>query len=284
MTGAPSLRQALLADLAAAGARPLHRFGQNFMVDAAAVAELAALAGAAPGQRVVEVGPGTGILTRRLLAAGAAVTAIEIDRGLAAWLATALPALDLHHGDALAGDAASGTALHPAIAAAAAAGAWTLCSNLPYDVAIPIVVEACALPRPPQRLIATVQLECAQRLASRPGDAAWGATAAVVQAGGDVRLVRRLGPSCFHPRPRVDSAIIAIAPRTVLPRGFAAFVRRLFSYRRKVLPGALRDAGMDRDSAAAALAGSGLDPARRVEDLSPADLLALHAQGSPPCP
>jgi 16S rRNA (adenine1518-N6/adenine1519-N6)-dimethyltransferase len=89
--------------------------------------------------------------------------------------------------------------------------------------------------------------------------------------------VRRLPPGSFHPPPRVDSAILAWTPERTLPAGFGAWCRRLFSARRKVLPGALRDAGMTRAAAEEACRACRLDPSRRVEALAAAELLALHA-------
>ena len=271
----PSLKQRVLADLTAADCSPLHRFGQNFMVDERVLADLCGALPLAPGARVVEIGPGTGILTTRLLDAGAQVLAVEIDRGLAAWLKGSLVprGLLLVHGDAL----ASKSRLHPAIEAFANDGPWMLASNLPYDVAIPVLLEAAGLPRPPQAIAATVQFECGRRLCSKPGEDAWGASAAVFQAAGVPRLVRRIGRDAFHPRPNVDSAIVAWTPRAPLPAGFSTWVRAVFAYRRKVLPGALRDAGLTRDAVEAACARAGIDPARRLEGLDAAELLVLHA-------
>jgi 16S rRNA (adenine1518-N6/adenine1519-N6)-dimethyltransferase len=269
-----SLRQQVLADLASAGCRPLHRFGQNFMVDPRVVDDLLAALPPLAGARVVEVGPGTGVLTTRLIDAGAQVLAVEIDRGLAAHLQTTLVPRGLHLevGDALAGK----SRLHPAIEAWAAAGPWLLAANLPYDAAIPILLEAAALPQQPVAMAATVQFECAQRLCSAPGDDAWGASAAVLQASGSPRLVRRIGRDAFHPRPNVDSAIVAWTPGGPLPRGFAAWVRTVFSYRRKLVPRALMDAGLDRAAAEAACAAAGIAADRRLEGLSAGELTALH--------
>jgi 16S rRNA (adenine1518-N6/adenine1519-N6)-dimethyltransferase len=272
------LRAEIEADLAAAGCRPLHRFGQNFMVDgrvlAALIEQLAPLAGA----RIAEVGPGTGVLTRRLMESGAHVLAVEIDRGLAAHLERTLvpQGLTLVHGDAL----AAKSRLHPALVAWAAEP-WLLGANLPYDVAIPVVLEAVALPRPPSRLSVTVQYECARRLVSRPGDDAWGASAAVLQAAGTPRLVRRIGRDAFLPQPNVDSAILAWTPNRALPAGFGAWCRAIFAYRRKVLPRAIMDLGHGRPVAEAACAAAGLDPQRRLEHLDAPELTTLFT--SLPC-
>jgi 16S rRNA (adenine1518-N6/adenine1519-N6)-dimethyltransferase len=269
-----SLKRRLLDDLAAAGLPPLKRFGQHFMVDERALDALVSELAPGPGVRVAEVGPGTGLLTTRLLDAGAQVLAVEIDRGLSAHLErTLVPrGLELVQGDCL----ASKSRLNPELERFAATP-WRLGSNLPYDVALPVILNAAALPLPPERMVVTVQFEAAERLCSAPGSDAWGASAAVLQAAGAPRLVRSLPPSSFHPPPRVDSAILAWTPERTLPAGFGAWCRRLFSARRKVLPGALRDAGMTRAAAEEACRACRLDPSRRVEALAAAELLALHA-------
>ena len=270
-----SLKSEIAEALAASGLAPLHRYGQNFMIDERAVSALIEALGAAPGVRVAEVGPGTGVLTRRMIEAGAEVLAVEIDRGLAAHLTTTLVprGLQLVEGDCL----ASKTRLHPALEAFADQP-WRLGANLPYDVALPVILNAVALPRPPDRLVVTIQLEAAQRLLSRPGDDAWGATAATLQAAGTPKLVRKLGPGSFFPPPRVDSAILAWTPERVLPAGFGTWCRTVFAYRRKVIPGALRDAGITREQAVAACQATGIDPERRLESLDWPELVALYGQ------
>ena len=270
----PSLKEEILAALAAAGCAPMHRLGQNFMINQDAVACLVKESGAGPGTRVVEIGPGTGVLTRRLMATGAQVLAIELDSGLHRHLETTLvpQGLVLAHGDCL----QSKHQLHAAIEAWAAQGPWVLASNLPYDVSFPVILEAASLPTPPSRMVVTVQLEAAQRLCSTPGSDAWGASAAVLQAGGRSRIVRRLSPRCFHPAPRVDSAILVWEPESPTPPGFGAWCRSLFAYRRKVLPRALQDAGLAKDQALDACSAAGLDPSERVERLAVGELVALY--------
>ncbi len=273
-----SLRASITADLRQAGLAALHSLGQHFMIDAAALNCLADTLEARPGLRVVEIGPGTGVLTAVLLERGCQVLAVELDRGMVGLLEGKFaqmdgPAFTLVHGDCL----AAKTRLHPAIEDFAAVGPWALGANLPYDVSIPVILNAAALPRPPAVVAVTVQLEAARRLCSRPGEAAWGASAAVLQASGIPRLVRRLPPGCFLPPPRVDSAILAWTPTGALPAGFGAWCRKVFSARRKVLPGALRDAGLTRMDAEAACEACGLDQTRRLQDLDAPELLALFA-------
>ncbi|MBA3699526.1 MAG: ribosomal RNA small subunit methyltransferase A [Planctomycetes bacterium] len=272
-----SLKQEVLAALTGAGLSPLHRFGQNFMIDAAALQTLVAELALTADGMVVEVGPGTGVLTERLLAADARVTAVEIDHGLHDLLAARFSALiptrlTLVHGDCL----VNKNRLHPAIIAAAASGPWRLGANLPYDVALPVLLNAAALPRPPELAVVTVQWEAAERLCARPGQDAWGASAAVLQAAGRPRLLRKLPPDCFYPRPRVDSAILRWEPLAALPDGFGRWCRAVFAARRKVVVRALRDHGVERAAAESACHACGIAADRRLEGLDAPELLALH--------
>jgi 16S rRNA (adenine1518-N6/adenine1519-N6)-dimethyltransferase len=272
-----SLKDEVLAALAGAGLSPLHRFGQNFMIDGAALQALVGELAVEPDAAVVEIGPGTGVLTERLLAAGARLTAVEIDRGLhdllQARFAAFMPQrLTLIHGDCL----ETKNRLHPAISAVAAAGPWRLGANLPYDVALPVLLNAAALPRPPALAVVTVQWEAAERLCARPGEDAWGASAATLQAAGRPRLLRKLPPQCFHPRPRVDSAILRWEPVAALPDGFGRWCRAVFAARRKVVVRALRDHGVEREAAETACRACGIATDRRLESLDAPELLALH--------
>ncbi len=272
-----SLKDEVLAALAGAGLSPLHRFGQNFMIDGAALQALVGELALGPASSVVEIGPGTGVLTERLLAAGARVTAVEIDRGLHDLLAGRFAAhmperLTLIHGDCL----ETKNRLHPALVAVSAMGPWRLGANLPYDVALPVLLNAAALARPPELAVVTVQWEAAERLCARPGQDAWGASAATLQAAGRPRLLRKLPPQCFHPRPRVDSAILRWEPLAALPDGFGRWCRAVFAARRKVVVRALRDHGVEREAAEAACRACGIATERRLESLDAPELLALH--------
>lgn len=270
----PSLRHGVRADLARDGLAPRKKLGQHFLVDRAALACMVEQIAPAPGVRVLEVGPGTGILTGPLLAAGATVLAVELDRGLAAALRQRQDKnLELLEADIL----ASKTRLHPAVEAWVAAGPWVLGSNLPYDVSIPVILNCLALPTPPSLVVAMVQREAAERLCAAAGADAWGATAAVAQASGSGRIARRVPPGAFHPPPRVDSAILRWDPVRLIPPGYPAFCRALFAYRRKVLSRGLRHMGLTVEAALHACAAAGVQPQTRVETIPVADLLRLQA-------
>lgn len=272
------IRKQLRARLATAGLAPNHRLGQNFMVDAGAIETLVTAAQVDDVAQIVEVGPGTGLLTQQLFRGGAKVLSVELDRGLYGLLqqefAPQLSAgqFELVHGDCL----ENKNTLHPAICAAAAGPAWSLVSNLPYDVSLPVILNALALPQPPVRVAVTVQWEAAQRLCASPGEKSWGATAAVAQYAGTGEILRKLGPRCFDPAPRVDSALLLWRPERALPQGFGRWVRHLFAFRRKVLPRALRNAGASKEQALAIIASAGLGDELRVEACAPNALGALH--------
>ena len=204
--------------------------------------------------------------------------AVEFDRGLAALVREhfAEARLELIEGDAL----ASKTRLHPAIETGTAVGPWALIANLPYDIAIPVILNALSLPTPPQLVLATVQREAAERLCAAPGQASWGATAAVAQAAGAGRIIRRLPPGCFYPPPRVDSAILRWQPQRPLPLGFGRFCRDLFAYRRKRVVRGLRHYGLPVDRAEAVAEACAIATDARVEELSVAQLLDLHTHVS----
>lgn len=274
-------KQQIQAILAQAGGRPRHRFGQNFMIDQNLVRLIAEAGRVAPGDTVVEVGPGTGTLTEELLARGAAVVAVEIDRDLSAVLRerfVAEPRFRLIEGDALSGK----HELNPAILeATAAAGAGAkLVANLPYNVASPLVIEL--LLAGVGLLAFTVQREVADRLKASAGDEAYGPLSVVAQLLGRVEVLRVLPPQAFWPAPKVESALVRIERNAGTSVGNARplgrFVHAVFFYRRKTLRKALVEAGHD---APAVLAATGFDGQRRPESFTPAEFAAMFAATRP---
>ncbi len=258
------------------GFRPNRTLGQNFLIDRNILEAIVAETGAGPGARVLEVGPGLGVLTEALLRRGARVTAIEKDPALAAWLRESLcaefpDALTLIPGDALRVD-------WPALLGQ---GFDAFASNLPYSVGTRILMELLAQPKAPPRLTLLLQREVAERLAAPPGTPARGTASVWAQLGHDVRLARLVGPACFWPPPEVTSAVVTLtrhARSTLGPEGQAtlrALAKHLFTQRRKQLGAALRRApapfaGLDP-------AAAGIDPARRAETLTLPEWEALAA-------
>ena len=266
-------------------ARPRRRFGQNFMVEPDLVRRIADAGEIAPGDRVVEVGPGTGTLTEELVERGADVLAVEIDRDLAAGLRERFPGVAAGLDPALAdargqaprlphegkitvieGDAMAGKrALHPIVHEWAAGGA-KLVANLPYNVASPLVVELLLAGCP--LLAFTVQREVADRLAAEAG-AAYGPLSVAVQDLATVEVLRVIPPTAFWPRPKIDSALVRLRAHGPVPadaREFAAFAAAGFGQRRKAVRNPLGKV-VGADALAAVLAGGGVTGAERAEQV-----------------
>ncbi len=265
--------QRLLADH---GLRPSRALGQNFVVDPNTVRRIVRLAGVTDGAAVVEVGAGLGSLTLALAEAGAQVVAVEVDRGLVPILREVVAdrSVTVVEADALQLD--WDELLGPVDRAglrgsAGGAGRWSLVSNLPYNVATPLVVQV--LEQAPQvgSLLVMVQREVGERLAARPGQAAYGAVSVVVDYWAEASVVGRVPPTVFVPRPKVESALVRIdrRPSPAVPVTAVTYdrlrqvVRAGFAQRRKMLRRSL--AGV---VPAAAFAATDIAPEARAEELN----------------
>jgi 16S rRNA (adenine1518-N6/adenine1519-N6)-dimethyltransferase len=257
--------------------------GQHHLVDGRLCAPAIAYLRPA-GERVLEVGPGGGVLTRELAAAGAAVWGWELDPEWAAALRARwpgdLPAPALVVGDAL--EIPWGRLPAPTLAA----------GNLPYGIATALIARMLRHPERVPRAAFLVQKEVAARLAAGPGEAEYGALSVLVRARAEVALLGRVRAGSFRPPPKVDGAFVgltAVAPPLPAagPLGMGAFeatVKAAFATRRKTLRNAL-GAAWGRPAAEAALEAAGIPPGARAEELSVADFLRLteaHAAVSTP--
>jgi 16S rRNA (adenine1518-N6/adenine1519-N6)-dimethyltransferase len=212
------------------GLAPRRALGQNFVADPNTVRRIARLARVGPGDRVVEIGAGLGSLTLALAETGASVTAVEVDRGLVPVLRSVVgPDVRVVEGDALSLDWASvldGTG-------------WVLVANLPYNVATPLVVRLLEEVPAIERMLVMVQAEVGERLAASVGSDGYGAVSVVVAYWASAAMAGRVPASVFVPRPKVESALVAVERRT-LPAGFEygrfkELVRAGFGQRRKML-------------------------------------------------
>lgn len=250
--------------------------GQNFLIDPGVAARLVALAGVEPGDAVLEIGTGLGILTRALAARARRVLTLEIDAGLVRALRSegGLPdSVELLHADALEVDLA---------ALVAEAGARVrVVANLPYAVSAPLLRRLLDLR---ERLLdwsVMLQRDLAQRLLARPGSRDYGSLAVLHHLTVSTRKSMELSPRCFFPVPQVRSTFVHVrplAPQRLGPAelaGVETFLRAAFSQRRKTLRNALRAGGYDAAAVAAALAEAGVAPDARAEALAPETLLAL---------
>jgi 16S rRNA (adenine1518-N6/adenine1519-N6)-dimethyltransferase len=246
---------------------PRKRLGQHFLVDENILRVIERLAGLRPADVVLEIGPGRGVLTRFLADRVAHVHAVELDRRLEPEL-RGIPRTELHWGDALALDLA---ALDPP--------ADKLVSNLPYNVATPIVVESLDRLAAVGSWCVMVQREVADRFFATPGTKAYGAVSVLVQLASERTGFHPVSREVFRPRPNVDSALVAF--RRVAPGidpAVKVVVEAAFAHRRKTLANSLALAGLGRASTVAeALAAIDRDPASRAEALAPVDFVALAA-------
>jgi len=244
--------------------------GQHFLVDENLLGVIGRLAELAPEDVVLEVGPGLGVLTSFLADRTAHVHAVELDRSLEPPLREALADranVELHFGDALRLDLG---ALDPA--------PTKLVSNLPYNIATPLVVESLdGLPSVGLWCV-MVQREVADRFFAEPSTKAYGAVSVLVQLAAERTGFHAVSRTVFRPRPNVDSALVAFRRRP-LPDDFdrvKRVVEAAFSHRRKTLPNSLALAGLcSRADAAVALASIGRPPEVRAEELAPPEFLTL---------
>jgi 16S rRNA (adenine1518-N6/adenine1519-N6)-dimethyltransferase len=244
--------------------------GQHFLVDENLLGVIGRLAELEPDDVVLEIGPGLGALTAYLADRVSHVHAVEVDRSLEPRLREALGGranVELHYGDALRLDLAQ---FDPA--------ATKLVSNLPYNVATPIVLESFDGLPSVDRWTVMVQREVAERFFAPPSTKAYGSVSVLVQLAAERTGFHPVSRTVFRPRPNVDSALVAFRRRE-LPADFARVkqvVGAAFAHRRKRLANSLELAGLaDRDRAAAALAAIGRDSSARAEELAPPEFVAL---------
>lgn len=250
-------------------------FGQNFLVDDAALKAIVDAAELSPGDRVLEVGPGLGVLSHALAERGADVTSVELDRRLLPVLAETLadlPSLpgagsvEVVEGDALDFDL---SVMPPGS---------LLVANLPYNVATAVIGRALESGRF-RRLVFLVQREVAERLSAAPGTPAYGSLSLLVAHFGRARVVRLVPPGAFHPPPKVTSATVRIDvdPAAKPDPELFELIHQGFAHRRKTLKKNLDYAGYSRERVDRALAELGLDPRVRAEALDLATFVELRA-------
>jgi 16S rRNA (adenine1518-N6/adenine1519-N6)-dimethyltransferase len=265
------------ATLRAAGLRARHALSQNFLADPDVLSAILAEADPEPGTRVLEIGPGLGLLTGGLRAAGALVLAVELDRGLADFLRERFSAeiaadrLRLVEGDAL--DQELVQLVDPP---------YDVVANLPYHITSPILHALLGAPPRPRRLVLMVQREVAERIAAPPGKMSY--LSVFVQYHARVRIAFAVPAAAFEPEPAVASAVIVVEPYDDDDRlaaddedGLWRLVQAAFRERRKMIHNVLaRQLPVDAARVAAALATAGIAPDRRPQTLAIGEWLALR--------
>jgi 16S rRNA (adenine1518-N6/adenine1519-N6)-dimethyltransferase len=259
-------RQASLRRLRRFEVRPNRELGQNFLIDDNILGVIGRAAELVPDDVVLEVGGGLGVLSEYLAPQVRHLHVVEVDRSLEAPLAEALapfPDATLHLADAVRLDLAS---LDPA--------PNKVVANLPYGVAATVLLKSIAELSGANLWVAMVQREVGDRLAAAPGGKSYGATSVLAQLACEVRFLRRVPRTVFHPEPKVESALVLMRRRGPAPsRDLTALVHAGFAHRRKALPGSLAltpGARPElRDAARRALERLGRPPDARAEQLAP---------------
>jgi 16S rRNA (adenine1518-N6/adenine1519-N6)-dimethyltransferase len=266
--------------LSAERLRPRKSLSQNFLTDAEALDAIVEASEVVAGDRVVEVGPGLGVLTRRLLAAGASVLAVELDARLAAYLRRELggvegfelieaDALDLHPRELFAGQE------------------FKLVANIPYHITSPLLHAFLEGERPPTVSVLLVQAEVAERVAAPAGGTSY--LSIFVQNVASAELVRRVPADAFEPVPSVDSAILRLRRRADPPvppdaerEPFYRVVQAGFRQRRKQLHNSLaRELPVPREAVQAALDACRVDGQRRPQTLTVEEWACLAGELGP---
>ncbi len=263
----PSLRRLREFDV-----RPNRELGQNFLIDSNILGVIERAADLSPADVALEIGGGLGVLSEHLAPLVSHLHVVELDRALEAPLRQALapyPAATLHLADAMTIDLAG---LAPA--------PTRVVANLPYGIAAGAILRTIEELPDVTRWVAMVQREVGERLAAAPGSGAYGVPSVLAQLACDVRVLRPVARSVFHPVPNVDSVLVVLERRgTAAPLEVRRVVRAAFAHRRKALAGSLAlapDMPADvRDRARAALAELGHPADARAERLAPEELRIL---------
>ena len=244
---------------------PRKRLGQNFLIDHNIVKKIIDLADLQPGETVLEIGPGRGILTRPLCETVSRVIAIEVDSRLSRYLQELFPPmanLEIINDDAL------------KFPYHTLPENTVIVANLPYNISTPLLFQFFAARPRVSRIVLMLQLEVARRLVARPGTREYGILSVLTQYFADVQLAFRVSRSCFRPSPEVGSAVVRLDMKpddsfqNEAVDAFVRIVRAAFGHRRKTLFNAMRDAGFSSAQIESAFLQATIDGTRRAETLT----------------
>lgn len=258
-----------------------HRLGQHFLVDGKVLERIAGQAGAGPGDRVIEVGPGLGALTGPLLATGATVYAVERDRRFVDVLTDRFKdnaQLQLVRSDILEVDLSSYALGEP--------HSLVVVGNIPYSLTSPILEFLVRQRQWVRRVVLTIQKEVAQRIVAKPGTKEYSSLTLFVSVAFKPSIAFQISSGCFYPRPKVTSGVLRLdpLPAPVVPpeqeEKLLRFIRLLFTHRRKTVLNALTTAGtgLEKEEILRRMRAAGVDHNRRAETFSLSELSALYSQ------
>lgn len=247
---------------------PRKRFGQNFLRDPGVIREIIAAVGLKPSDRLLEIGPGEGVLTRGLIQSGARLDVVELDRDLVAALKlrfSGIEQLRIHAGDALKFD----------VRAIAEGGRVRVLGNLPYNISTPLMFHLFGQVDAIDDMHFMLQKEVVDRLCATPGEGSYGRLSVMAALYCEAQWLFDVGPECFYPQPKVVSAVVRLLPHSEQPdpervMRVSSVVAAAFGQRRKTLRNALKHL-LDE----AAISRSGINPNARAEELSLGDFIRL---------
>ena len=254
--------------------RASKKLGQNFLVDANIVRGIVEAAGAQPGDKILEIGPGIGTLTQGLAESGAEIIAVELDKKLPAVLAETLAAYDNV-------TIVPGDILKVNIPEIMGEGPFKVAANLPYYITTPILMALLERHLPISILVTMVQKEVALRMIARPGSKNYGALSVAVQYYTKPHIAFDVPPRSFIPAPEVDSVVVVCdvrekpAVEVKDEKMFFKVVKAAFGQRRKTIANAMKGAGFTKEIIEAAFAKCGIDSGRRGETFSLEEFAAL---------
>jgi len=261
--------------------RPLKSLGQNFLVDRNIIERIIACAALGPDDAVLEIGPGRGALTEHLVRRAGRVVLVEFDHALAAELHNRYAddaRVTVVDGDVLAIDLA-------ALLGGIREKGWKVVANLPYNISTPVLFRLMELRGLLSRMLLMLQREVGERLVASPGCADYGVTTLLLGLWFDMRREIIVSPGCFHPRPKIDSAVLSFVTR-LEPRAevgdeelFRRLVKAAFGQRRKTLANCLKNAELlAAEQVPPLLESCGIDGRRRGETLTIDEFAALSRE------
>lgn len=242
--------------------RPKKRFGQNFLRDQNVIRSILALVKPCQEDNVLEIGPGTGVLTKGLIQSGAVINAVEIDRNLCRLLSEKFQNntnFILHQCDILQFDLKE---------LKKASKPWKVVGNLPYNIATKILIDLLSHPSLFTKMVIMTQLEVAEKIVAAPHTSNYGRLSIALQRKARVNIKLKLGKECFFPEPKVNSAVLEIRPKAKKIRNdfeikFSDLTRSAFNNRRKAISNSLKDFFSSDE-----LLSLGLNPKDRAQNLS----------------
>ncbi len=266
-------KQQLLTALESIGMRPGRGLGQNFLLDGNLLDFIVRLSAPKKGEKILEVGPGFGALTSRLLKSGAEVYAVEFDHRIAEYLRAHVEKENFHLTEA--------DACRVDYVELLGGGEFRAIANLPYSISTIFIARMLDLPRPPESMFFMLQREMGERLSAAPGTKNYGALSVRTQLRYEVKLEKIVPPEVFFPPPEVDSAIVSFRLRhggdgddPELCRLLPGVVKTVFAQRRKQM-GKVLGQNYGKERAATALAAMDLPPEIRPDKLTVAQFAAL---------